>query len=278
VAILSCPDTNLYHEIAGQGPPLLLIQGVGCIGETWRPQVLGLEDEWLTLTFDNRGIGRSLPCRGPITIPAMAADSLALMNHLGWESAHIAGHSMGGLIAQQLALDAPHRVRSLSLQCTFSRGAEAARLTPWVLWINLRIRFGTRRSRRRAFLEMILPPGAVTDRNLDTLTSQFTPLIGRDLSEQPPILMKQLKAMKRHDISARLHELAPLPTMVLSAEHDPIARPEYGRRLASCIPGATFEELPSASHAATIHNAEKVNMLMRPFLQTAEARWQERSH
>jgi 3-oxoadipate enol-lactonase len=271
--VLSTPDVDLYYELAGPGPPLLLIQGVGCIGETWRPQVSVLSNAWQTMIFDNRGIGRSLPCTGHITIQAMAADALALMDAAGWESAHVAGHSMGGLIAQQLALDAPHRIRSLSLQCTFSRGPEAARITPWVLWMNLRIRLGTRRARRRAFLEMVMPPGAVSDANADALAAEMSALIGRDLSEQPPILMKQVMAMKRHDVSAKLSALASIPTMVLCAEHDTIARPEFGRRLASLILGASFELLPGASHAVTVHQATTVNERMRAFLRTSQEKW-----
>jgi pimeloyl-ACP methyl ester carboxylesterase len=271
--LLSTPDTELHYELSGSGPPLLLIQGVGCIGETWKPQVKGLSNEWQTMIFDNRGIGRSQPCRAAITIQDMAADAQALMDAAGWESAHVVGHSMGGLIAQQLALDAPHRVRSLSLQCTFSRGAEAARLTPWVLWMNLRIRLGTRRARRRAFLKMVMPPGAVSDANADTLASEMSALVGRDLCDQPPILMKQVMAMSRHDISSKLGALAAIPTMVLSAEHDPIALPAYGRGLASLIPGASFELLPGASHAVTIHSAETVNERMRAFFRTSQDKW-----
>lgn len=270
--VLSTPDTELHYELAGQGEPLLLIQGVGCIGKTWEPQVRDLQSDHEILTFDNRGIGQSLPCRAALTIEAMARDALALMDHVGWTSAHVAGHSMGGLIAQQLALDAPTRVRSLSLQCTFSRGAEAARLTLWVIWMNLRIRLGPRRSRRRAFLEMILPPGSVTDDNTDALIAKLTPLIGRDLSHQPSILMKQLMAMKRHDVSSRLRELAGISTMVISAAHDPIAKPEYGRRLASLIPGAIFTEIDNASHAVTIHAASAVNGIMRAFIHNPAAR------
>ena len=273
--VLHTADVDLHYELSGEGPPLLLIQGVGCIGETWRPQVRELRERYQVLTFDNRGIGASQPCRGAITIPAMAADALALMDAAGWESAHVAGHSMGGLIAQQLAADAPQRVRSLSLQCTFSKGSEAARITPWVLWMNLRIRLGPRRSRRRAFLELVMPPGAVTQANAEALIVEMTSLVGRDLSEQPPILMKQVMAMGKHDISARLRELSHIPTQVLSAQHDPIAKTEYGRRLASLIPGSVYEELSGASHAVTIHDAPRVNERMSAFLDHAEICWQQ---
>ena len=65
---------ELYYESTGHGPPILLIQGVGVVGECWRPQVDGLKGRFQTILFDNRGIGRSLPCRGPISIEAMAEE------------------------------------------------------------------------------------------------------------------------------------------------------------------------------------------------------------
>ena len=272
--VLRTADVDLHYELSGEGPPLLLIQGVGCIGETWQPQVRDLQSHYQVLTFDNRGIGASQPCRGGITIPAMAADARALMDTVGWASAHVTGHSMGGLIAQQLALDVPQRVRSLSLQCTFSKGREAARITPWVLWMNLRIRLGPRHARQRAFLEMVMPPGYITDANAEAQIAEMTALVGRDLSEQPPILMKQVMAMGKHDVSVRLQELGHIPTQVLTAQQDPIAKVEYGRRLASLIPGAVYEELAGASHAVTIHDATRVNERMRAFLADAERLWQ----
>src|SRR5262245_64910425 len=116
--LLACPEVDLYYEVAGSGPPVLFIQGVGVIGAGWQPQVNGLKHRFQTLVFDNRGIGQSLPCHGPISIEAMAQDARVLLDTVGWASAHVVGHSMGGIIAQQLALDCPTRVRSLALLCT----------------------------------------------------------------------------------------------------------------------------------------------------------------
>jgi len=123
--ILQTKNTPLYYEITGEGSPVLFIQGVGVIGEGWRPQVNGLSRKYRTMIFDNRGIGKSQPCAARLTIEDMAQDTMALMDEAGWKRAHVVGHSMGGLIAQQLALDHPSRVRSLSLLCTFAEGREA---------------------------------------------------------------------------------------------------------------------------------------------------------
>jgi 3-oxoadipate enol-lactonase len=78
----------------------------------------------------------------------------------GWESVHLAGHSMGGLTALLAALTAPSRIRSLSLLCTFADGRVPTALTPSMIWTGIRTRIGTRRMRRQAFLEMVVPPGA----------------------------------------------------------------------------------------------------------------------
>ena len=271
MSYLKHADVDLYYELAGNGVPVLLIQGVGVIGAGWRPQVSAWKDDFLTLIFDNRGIGKSLPCRGPITIEAMAADARALLDAVGWDSAHVMGHSMGGVIAQQLALDCPERVRSLSLLCTFARGRDAARLTPWILWMTLRTRIGSRRMRRRAFLEMIVPPDQLRTADQDRLATQVSTFIGRDLADQPPILLKQLRALGRHNCLSRLGALAAIPTLVMSAEHDRIAPPPSGRMLAEAIPGSQFEEISGASHGVTVQQPEKINPRLKQFLDSIEA-------
>lgn len=261
---------KLHYEIKGQGPRIVMIQGVGVIGRGWQPQVDFFSKSFTTLTFDNRGIGKSASCQDNLTIDEMAKDVAAIMDELGWESAHIVGHSMGGVIAQQFALNDPHRAKSLSLLCTFARGRDAARVTPRILWLGIRSRLGPKRLRRKAFLEMLIPPKELKSLNSDNLANQFAPLIGRDLAESPPILMKQLQALGRHDCSARLSELGRIPTLVLSSEHDPIALPEYGQQLASAIPHSKFEVLPGVSHGVTLHRPELVNARLERFLSNTE--------
>ena len=265
-------DTVLWYERRGEaGPPVVLIHGVGIARGAWRPQVEELSQRFQTLTFDNRGLGQSVPCTGPITIESMADDARALMDEAGWDSAHIVGHSMDGIIAQQLALDHPRRVRSLSLLCTFARGKDAARLTPWVLWMFLRTRIGSRPMRRRAFVEMLWPPSTLAAGNRDAIASQLAPLLGRDLADQPAVVMKQVQALARHDASARLSALGDIPTWVLSAEHDPIAKASYGRQIADAIPGARFGEFANASHAVPLQYPQEINRRLLGCIDAAEA-------
>jgi len=267
---LSVAEGSLHYELEGHGTPVLLLHGVGVLGCGWRPQVTGLSANHQLLTCDNRGIGQSRVI-GPVTIEAMAADALALMDAAGWGSAHVVGHSMGGVIAQQLALDAPRRVRSLSLISTFARGKDGARPTPWVLWMTLRTRLGTRATRRRAFLEMLYPADYLATANLDTLATEVASIVGRDLAVQPPVILKQVQALGRHDISARLGALKGIRTQVISGRHDPIARPEYGRRLAELIPQATYEEVADASHGVTLQMPEFINDRLRRHFAVTEA-------
>lgn len=261
-------DASPHYELHGErGEPVLLIQGVGVIGNGWKPQVEGLAATHRLLTFDNRGIGQStLPAGEPLTLEAMAEDARALLDAAGWDSAHIVGHSMGGVIAQRLALTHPRRVKSLALLCTVAHGADAVRMTPKMIWTGLRTNVGTKAMRRRAFLELICPPDTLATADCETLARDLAPLFGHDLAAQPPIALKQAMALRKHDCSGELAKLAGLPTLVVSAEHDPIAPPRFGRQLAALIPGARFVEIPAASHGVPIMRAAEVNRLLAEFI------------
>jgi pimeloyl-ACP methyl ester carboxylesterase len=245
----------------GSGAPVILVQGVGVIGEGWRPQMAALGDNYSLVAPDNRGIGGSTLGSGTLTIEGMAADVLAIADAEGFERFHLAGHSMGGLIAQEVALRAPGRVRSLALLCTFLHGKEAARLTPDIMWTGLRTRLGTRAMRRRAFMQLVMPDGYLRTA-APTLAADLALLFGHDLADQPPIVMKQLGAASRYDASARLKALAHIPTLVVSATHDRIALPRFGRALAEAIPGARYVEIPDAGHGCTIQCAPQINTLL----------------
>ena len=241
---------------------MLFIQGVGVVGEGWRPQVDGLRDRYTAISFDNRGIGGSEIRSGKLTIEAMALDALAIMDAEGIDRFHVASHSMGGLIAQEVALIAPGRVKSLALLCTFARGKQAARLTPAIIVVGLRTRIGTRAMRRNAFLGLVMPPAVLAGRDRTQLAEELAPLFGHDIADQPPIILKQVATMAKYDASARLGQLAAIPTLVASAELDRIALPAFGRELAAAIPGARFVELPGAGHGVPIHAASEVNDLL----------------
>ena len=260
----------LHYTREGAGLPVMLVQGVGVIGEGWRPQITGLRDRYAVVAADNRGIGGSTFTGAALTVDDMASDVLAIADAEGFDRFHVAGHSMGGLIAQAVALRRPERVLSLALLCTFLHGRDAARLTPDILWAGLRTRIGTRAMRRRAFMQLVMPDSYLS-RAEPTLADDLAGLFGHDLADQPPIVMTQLRAASRFDASARLGALAGIPTLVVAATHDRIALPAYGRALAEAIPGARYEEIPDAGHACTIQCAEQVNALLVDHFERAVA-------
>ena len=261
---------NLSWFVEGQGTPIVLIQGSGVGANGWRPQLDALTPRFQCLCFDNRAYGRSVPSSEPLSLELMAEDVLALMDAQSWRSAHLVGHSMGGLIAQYVARRARARVRSLALLCTFANGKAPSRLTPWLVRVGLRTRIGTRRMRRRAFMEMVLTPEELAATDADTLAEKLGNLFDRDLSESPPILMQQVRAMARADARPFLSELAGLPTLVASAEHDRIATTDSARELARGLPGARYAELSGTAHAMTITRAAEVNALLTEHLELAE--------
>ena len=136
----------------------------------------------------------------------------------------------------------------------------------------LRSRIGTRRMRRHAFVELVMPPAYLAGIDRDVLCANLQGLFGRDLADQPPIVMRQLRAMARFDVSGKLAALAAIPTLVLSAEHDRIARPAYGRALAAAIPGSTYVEFKGAGHAVPIQCAGEINAILARHLESASVR------
>jgi pimeloyl-ACP methyl ester carboxylesterase len=244
---------------------VLFIQGVGVQGAGWRPQTDDLAAGYTCLTFDNRGMARSQPAGAAITVAQMADDARAVLDAERVAAAHVVGHSLGGPVALQLALDARDRVRSLALLCSFTGGRTAAPLTPRMAWLGLRARVGTRAMRRRGFLRLVLPPGATAD------AGALAALFGHDLADQPPVVGAQLRAMRAADLTDRLGELAGLPALVVAAAHDPIAPPRAGRAVVAGLAGARYVEVADASHGLPITHAGLVNGLLREHFAAAES-------
>ena len=253
---------RLAYDVRGSGPTVLLIQGVGVHADGWAPQTDSLAERFRCITFDNRGMGRSQPHSGPLTVEQMADDALAILDAENVEAAHVVGHSLGGLVALQLALTARARVRSLALLCTFANGRSAAPLTPRMMWLGMRTRVGTRRMRRRGFLRLVMPASALAGADTDAMAARLAPLFGHDLGDQPPIVNAQLSALRNYTAEPRLGELTGLPTLVMSGAHDPISPPRVSATLAAGIAGARHTAFEDASHGLPIQHADRVNALL----------------
>ena len=128
--VVQANEIEIYYEEHGSGEPLLLIMGWGGNTATWNPQLEGLAEQYRVIAFDNRGAGRTKAPDSPYTIPQMAADTAGLLHALGVPKAHVFGISMGGMVAQELALGYPELVGSLILGCTSAGGSTAAGADP----------------------------------------------------------------------------------------------------------------------------------------------------
>jgi len=253
---------EIHWAASGQGPPVLMIQGVGVAGVGWGPQVAGLGDRFRCVRFDNRGVGASTAAHDALSIEQMAGDALAVMDAQGWDRAHIVGHSMGGLIAQAVALAAPDRVRSLALLCSFARGTQATKVDLGVMWIGMQMRVGTRAMRRRAAVRLVLTDSYIATRDFDELHAELAAVFGRDdMADQPAVVMKQVGAMSRYDPTEQIDAIRHLPTLALTAEHDRLAKPAFTEELAERF-GTEAIVLASSGHACTVQLAPRVNELL----------------
>ncbi len=236
---------ELYWERRGSGEPLLLIQGMSGTHVAWgEPFLTALEPHFDCVAFDNRGIGNSADVAGPFTTAELADDALTVMAAAGLESAHVLGISMGGMIAQELALKAPERLRSLTLGCTYPGGAGSSLADPADAQALLEaMASGNLETLFRAMYEINLSPGfRADDANYAAFKAMAEALPARQATVQ-----LQLQAVVGHDAQARLAEIG-APTLVIHGTADKMIPVANGELIASLIPGARLELLPDVGH------------------------------
>ena len=252
---------DLYYERRGAGEPLLLIQGLGGNSLHWGDDFLcGLETSFELILFDNRGAGRSGPLgEGEHTIADLASDALGLLDALEIESAHVVGISMGGMVAQELVLSAPPRVRTLTLGCTFPGGPEATMTDMAVVGL--------------------LAEAVLSGDDERTLRVGYEVMIATEYGEQEgayelyrelagqyrapiPVLMAQLAAIMGHDTSERLGEVQ-VPTLVIHGTEDRLMAVENGELIARLVPGAQLELLEGSGHMFFWEQPERSAQLVR---------------
>src|SRR4051812_39616514 len=237
----------LHYESAGDGPAVLLIMGLGLPGDAWWRTVPVLARSCRVVTFDNRGSGRSDPPAGALTIGSMAADAVAVLDALGIARAHVYGMSMGGMIAQELALRYPDRLGALVLGATSAGGALATPPDPETLAFLARRAAVPDEEGRWASV-----PYVYSERTRRSGGAR----IGEDFARRRSHVFHahgyraQLAAAAGHDAAARLGEIA-APTLVLHGAEDRMVPPRNGRALASAIAGARLLELDDAAHLYT---------------------------
>jgi 3-oxoadipate enol-lactonase len=237
--------TEIYWERSGAGEPLLLIQGMSGTRVTWgEPFLSALRPDFDCVVFDNRGVGDSDLTETPFTITDLAADALAVMDAAGLETAHVLGISMGGMTAQELALDHPDRIRSLTLGCTYPGGPGSSLISQEDAVPLLEAMSSGELDRAlRAMYAVNLSSGF---RANESHFEDFTEM-AKALPARQQTIQLQLGAIGGHDTQARLAEIA-APTLVIHGTEDKMIPVANGELIASLIPDARLEILDGVGH------------------------------
>jgi 3-oxoadipate enol-lactonase len=258
VAFTQNQGAQIYWDQHGEGAPLLLIMGLGWTSHMWHRSRPVLAAQFRTIALDNRGVGQSDVPPGPYPIALMASDAAAVLNAAGVESAHICGMSMGGMIAQEFALQYPHRVRSLILGCTAPGGPHAVQAEREVIQLLMAPRTSPEEM-AKAINPYIYDPGTPDER------------VEEDLSVRRPWFptaegyLAQLQGIMAWEAYSRLPQIA-APTLVIHGESDRLVPPENGRRIAARIPNANLVMIPNASHIFPTDQKEAAHRAMLDFL------------
>jgi 3-oxoadipate enol-lactonase len=249
---------KIYWDQQGEGSPLLLIMGLGWTSHMWYRSRPVLSSKLRTIAFDNRGVGQSDVPTGPYPIALMASDTAAVLDAAGVESAHICGMSMGGMIAQEFALQYPGRVRSLILGCTAAGGPHAVQAERAVIQLLLAPR-GNSEDMAKAIYPYIYDAGTSDARKEEDLA------VRRPWFPTAEGYLAQLQGIMAWEAYSRLPQIT-APTLVIHGESDRLVPPENGRRIAARLPNARLEMIPRASHIFPTDQTEVAHRAMLEFL------------
>ncbi|MCX5823899.1 MAG: alpha/beta hydrolase [Deltaproteobacteria bacterium] len=248
-------DVDLYYETYGEGIPLVLIMGLRRNLEWWHCQIPALSKHFKVVAFDNRGAGRSDKPDMEYSIPLFADDTAGLMEALEIRDAHILGISMGGYIAQELALRHPDKVRSLILGCTSCGGSRA------VLMSEERMKKFTANEG--------LTPTEILRKDMDIYFSDgfiaehpdwIQELIEISLRHYQPAyaFFRQFSACLKHDTAERLGGLK-VPVFIMSGDDDPLVPPQNSLILKELLPSSKLFFFPACRHLFFIEEATEFN-------------------
>ncbi len=255
-------DIDIYYEIHGEGFPLILIRGLGSNADHWYAQLPVFSSHFSVVSFDNRGIGRSQKSDENYTISMMAEDTVALMDAIGISKAHILGISMGGMIAQQVALTYPLKVHGLVLACTHCGGGHAVRASEEIAKIFAEYIFtGSQEAAQKAAACLF------TERTLSERTEiihQYQK-VSRKFPPETATLINQWKAIQGHDTWAELPNIK-TPTLVITGSEDTLIPPQNSTILAERIPDAQLRVIEGGAHQFLLEQAGAFNEAILEFL------------
>lgn len=250
---------RIYWDEQGHGAPVLLIMGLGYPSYMWYRTRPALAARYHTIALDNRGVGRSDVPSGPYPIALMASDAAAVLDAAGIESAHLVGVSMGGMIAQEFALQYPKRVLSLILGCTAAGGPTAVRAEPEAAQMLMTRDKMTAEQAAEAPVPFIYDSATPRDRIDEDIA------IRRPWFPRPEAYRAQLQGILAWEAYSRLPGIT-APTLVIHGESDRLVSPGNGRLIAERIPSAKLVMIPHASHLFLTDQTEVSHRAILQFL------------
>ena len=266
--LIKAGDINLEHYTDGSaqtggrspGPPLLMIRGFTGRAQSWGKAFLDdLARDFTTIRYSHTGIGQSEPSAN-VSIKSMADDGVNLLTALGIEKAHVFGISMGGMVAQELALHHPDRVLTLTLGCTHCGGSRGPAASPEAIKALTDTR-GTQEERSRRAWAYSMGPGweqkpdavSAVENELAHVLQYPTPL---------SVVGQQWAAIQQFDTYDRLPSLN-VPTQIIHGDHDQIVLVEHGRIIHERMPGSWLHILPGAGHVFMNDQPDETAHLLR---------------
>ncbi|HEV8038326.1 MAG TPA: alpha/beta fold hydrolase [Bryobacteraceae bacterium] len=250
---------KIYWDEQGQGAPILLIMGLGYPSQMWYRTRPLLAERYRTIALDNRGVGRSDMPPGPYPILVMAEDAAAVLDAAAVDSAHVYGVSMGGMIAQEFALQFPHRARSLILGCTAAGGPTAVRAEPEVTQLLMSRGQMTPTEAAEAAVPFIYDSGTPRARIDEDLAAR------KDWLARPEAYINQLMGILAWEAYSRLDRIN-VPTLVIHGEADRLVPPANGKLIAARIPGAKLVLIPNAGHIFSTDQPDAAHQPVLEFL------------
>ena len=268
---LNRADADIHYELHGKGTPLLLISGTACDGDFWKPhQVEDLSRDFSVIIFDQRGTGKTVNHSGDYATTSLAADAAALIEHIGLGPAAVLGHSMGGRVAQLVALDHTKLVSKLILASTGASFKNKGGISP-VMCLEI-----IKKGYERYIREHTIKIGFSKD-YIAAHPDRIEAFINQMLATLPPIeiYFEHVMARQNHDTSARLKDIA-VPTLVLvggdeTHGNSDTTHVQSSQALAKGIPNAKFMVLEGQGHFYTASDADNLNRIVRDFISAPAA-------
>jgi pimeloyl-ACP methyl ester carboxylesterase len=246
---------QLHYEVHGDhaGVPVLFIRGTGADGSRWLSQVQEYSQRYRCITFDNRGCGRSETSPGPYTVPMMADDTVALLDYLGIDRVHVSGLSLGGAIAQEIALKVPERVVTLQLHGSWARTEGYAKA--YFKMAQRLLATGGPDLYYESTLLFLFPPDFINEHpdRAEAILQEM-----KDNSSSLEGLAAQIHANLTHDTLDRVGQIT-LPTLVTVGELDMCLPPYFSRQIHAAIPGSHLAVFPGGSHLFGLQDPETFN-------------------